>query len=128
MVQRIALVRLFNWVACGVVLLAAFDALADDVRFKVINGTGFPIRALTLSQADIGAWGPNVLTAPAITPGEVREVSVRGTIVDCNVDLKVALDGSDSQPVWKYLNLCNLRQIRLNFDQMTGMTTASYDE
>jgi hypothetical protein len=128
LVRRIALLRMLNWFTCAVVCLTGFDALADDVRFKVINGTSFPIRVLTLSQADIGAWGPNVLAAPSIGPGDAREVSVRGTIVDCNVDLKVGFDGSDSQPVWKYLNLCNLRQIRLNFDQMTGMTTASYEE
>lgn len=120
--------RMLNWFTCAAVFLTGSSAMADDVRFKVINGASFPIRVLTLSQADIGAWGANVLAPPSIGPGEAREVLVRGTIVDCNVDLKVAFDGSDSQPVWKYLNLCNLRQIRLNFDQMSGMTTASYEE
>jgi len=111
-----------------VVCLTGFDAVADDVRFKLINGTSYPIRVLVLSQADIGAWGPNVLGVPSLKPGDAREVLVRGGIVDCNVDLKVAFDTVDSQPVWKYLNLCNLRQIRLKFDQMSGMTTASYEE
>ena len=120
--------RTLRWFTFVVLLVIACDALADDVRFKLINGTSYPIRVLTLSQADIGAWGPNVLGAPSIEPGDAREVLVRGTIIDCNVDLRVAFDTVDSQPVWKYLNLCNLRQIRLKFDQMSGMTTASYEE
>jgi hypothetical protein len=119
---------MLQWLAFAVVFLTGFDVLADDVRFKLINGTSYPIRVLTLSQADIGQWGPNVLGPPAIKPGEAREVLVRGAFVDCNADLKVAFDTVDSQPVWKYLNICNLRQIRVKFDQMTGMTSASYDE
>jgi len=121
-------VKTLRLMAFVVVCLTGFDAVAVDVRFKLINGTSYPIRVLVLSQADIGAWGPNVLGVPSLKPGDAREVLVRGGIVDCNVDLKVAFDTVDSQPVWKYLNLCNLRQIRLKFDQMSGMTTASYDE
>jgi hypothetical protein len=121
-------VNMLRWFAFAVVFVTGFDAFADDVRFKLINGTSYPIRVLTLSQADIGAWGPNVLGPPSIKPGDAREVLVRGAIIDCNVDLRAAFDTVDSQPIWKYLNLCNLRQIRLKFDQMSGMTTASYEE
>jgi hypothetical protein len=121
-------VKMLHWFAFLVFFLAGFDAVADDVRFRLINGTSYPIRVLTLSQADIGAWGPNVLAPPSIKPGEMREVSVRGVIVDCNADLRVAFETIDSQPIWKYLDLCNLRKIRLRFDQMSGITTASYED
>ena len=120
--------KLLRWFTFAAVLLTGFSALADEVRFRLINGTSYPIRLLTLSQADIGAWGPNVLAPPSIKPGDAREVLVRGGIVDCNVDLQVGFDTVGSRPVWKYLNLCNLRQIRLRFDEMTGMTSASYEE
>jgi hypothetical protein len=111
-----------------VVLLTGCDALADEVRFRLTNGTSYPIRALVLSQSDIAAWGPNVLSLPSIKPGDTREILVRGGIVDCNVDLKAAFDTNASEPIWKYLNLCNLKMIRLNFDQMSGVATASYEE
>ena len=116
------------WLAFLVVLSIGGDALADEVRFRLTNGTSYPIRSLVLSQADIGAWGPDVMSRPALKPGESREILVRGVIVDCNVDLQVGFETIDSRPVWKYLNLCNLRSIRVAFDQMTGMTTAAYDE
>jgi hypothetical protein len=110
-------------------LLTAGDAAAaDEVRFRLVNGTDFPIRALVLSQANLAAWGPNVLTAPSIKPGDAREVVVRGVFVDCNVDMKVTFDINASEPVWQYLNVCQLQKIRLRFDAMSGVTTASYEE
>jgi hypothetical protein len=103
-------------------------AAADEVRFRLVNGTDFPIRALVLSQANLAAWGPNVLTPPSIKPGDAREVVVRGVFVDCNVDMKVTFDINASEPVWQYLNVCQLQKIRLRFDAMSGVTTASYEE
>jgi hypothetical protein len=103
-------------------------AAADEVRFRLVNGTDFPIRALVLSQANLAAWGPNVLTPPSIKPGDAREVVVRGVFVDCNVDMKVTFDINASEPVWQYLNVCQLQKIRLRFDAMSGVTTAAYEE
>jgi hypothetical protein len=110
-------------------LSAAGDAAAaDEVRFRLVNGTEFPIRGLALSQANLAAWGPNVLAAPAIKPGEAREVVVRGVFVDCNIDMKATFDVNASQPVWQYLDVCQLQKIRLRFDALSGVTTASYEE
>jgi len=109
-------------------LSIAGDAAADEVRFRLVNGTDFPIRALVLSQANLAAWGPNVLTPPSIKPGEAREVTVRSAFFACNVDMKVTFDSNASEPVWQYLNVCELRRIRLRFDPMSGVTTASYEE
>jgi len=103
-------------------------AAADEVRFRLVNGTDFPIRALVLSQANLAAWGPNVLAPPSIKPGEAREVTVKGAFFACNLDLKVTFDVNASEPVWQYLNVCELKKIRLRFDQMSGVTTASYEE
>ena len=36
-------------------LVAADAAAADEVRFRLINGTDFPIRAVVLSQANLAA-------------------------------------------------------------------------
>ena len=109
-------------------LVAADAAAADEVRFRLINGTDFPIRAVVLSQANLAAWGPNVLSAPSIKPGDVREVVVKGVFVDCNIDMKVTFDINASEPMWQYLDVCQLKRIRLRFDQMSGVTTAAYEE
>jgi hypothetical protein len=116
------------WLAALLALSIAGDAAADEVRFQLVNGTDFPIRALVLSQANLGSWGPNVLKPPSIKPGEAREVTVRSSFFACNVDMKVTFDINASEPVWQYLNVCELRKIRLRFDPMSGVTTASYEE
>jgi hypothetical protein len=117
-----------HWFAALVVLLTSCNALADEVRFKLINGTNYPISGLVLSPNDLATWGPNVLKAPPIKPGDEREVVVQGVFVTCNVDLKVVFQTIADQPIWQYLNLCALQKIRLRFDQMSGITTASYEE
>ena len=38
-----------RWLAAALALLFAGNAAADEVRFRLINGTEFPIRALVLS-------------------------------------------------------------------------------
>jgi len=117
-----------HWLAAALALLIAGDAAADEVRFRLINGTDFPIRSLVLSPENLGTWGPNVLGPPSLKPGEGREVVVRGVFVACNVDLKVVFDINASEPLWQYLNLCALQQIRLRFDPQSGVTTAAYEE
>jgi hypothetical protein len=117
-----------RWPAAALALFFAGDAAADDVRFRVINGTDFPIRSLVLSAADLNTWGPSVLGPPSIKPGDAREVVVKGVFVDCNVDMKVAFDVNASEPTWQHLNVCALQKIRLRFDPYSGVTTASYEE
>lgn len=117
-----------RWLAAALAFLIAGNAAADDVRFRLINGTPYPIRSVVLSATDLNAWGPNVLGPPAIRPGDTREVVVRGVFVDCNIDMKVAFDVNASEPVWQYLNVCSLQRIRLRYDETSGVTTASYEE
>jgi hypothetical protein len=104
-------------------------ALAEEqTRFLLINGTNYPIRELLVSPHDMGTWSNNVLRVPALKPGERREIVFDKQIYDCNQDFKVVFDDDASLAIWRYLNMCELQKIRLNFDRMSGITTASYDE
>jgi hypothetical protein len=104
-------------------------ALAQEqTRFLLVNGTNYPIRELVVSPHDMGTWSQNVLRGPALKPGERREVVFDKQIFDCNQDFKVVFADDASQAIWRYLNMCALQKIRLNFDRMSGVTTASYDE
>lgn len=103
-------------------------AFAQETRFLLVNGTNYPIRELVVSPHDIGTWSHNVLRGPALKPGERREIAFDTRIFDCNQDFRVVFDDDASMAIWRYLNLCELRRIRLNFDRMSGVTTASYDE
>ena len=119
MLQRFVAVILF---------LFAGEAVAQEFAFVLVNGTQYQIRELHLTSHDMDTWGPNVLPPPYVKPGQARQVAFQGYIVDCNVDLKVVFASIDSQPVWQYLNLCNLKKIRLAYDAMSGIPTATYNE
>lgn len=109
--------------------LLGSTAFAQEVtRFLLVNGTNYPIRELHVSPHDMGTWSPNVLRGPALKPGERREIVFNSRIYDCNQDFTVVFDDDASRAIWRYLNLCELRRIRLNYDRMSGVTTASYDE
>jgi hypothetical protein len=115
----------------GIALLSLLGGAAlaqEQTRFLLVNGTNYPIRELVVSPHDMGTWSRNVLSAPALKPGERREVVFDSRIYDCNQDFKVVFDDDASLAIWRYLNMCELQKIRLNFDRMSGITTASYDE
>jgi len=114
--------------AAIIVFLFAGESVAQEFAFVLVNGTQYQIRELHLSSANMNNYGPNVLRPPYLKPGEARTVDFRGYVVDCNVDLKVVFASIDTQPVWQYLNLCNLKRIRLQYDQMSGVPTATYDD
>jgi len=115
----------------GIALLSLLGGAAlaqEQTRFLLVNGTNSPIRELVVSPHDMGTWSRNVLSAPALKPGERREIVFDSRIYDCNQDFKVVFDDDASLAIWRYLNMCELQKIRLNFDRMSGITTASYDE
>jgi hypothetical protein len=117
-----------KWFALVLLVSFAGSASAEETRFKLINGTKYGIRGISLSPQDLGFWRPNVLQPPPIKPGEAREVVFTSDFRDCNQDLKVVFTDRDDQPIWGHLNLCDLRKIRLNYDAMSGITTAAYEE
>jgi hypothetical protein len=115
----------------SIALLSLFGGTAsaeEQTRFLLVNGTNYPIRELVISPHDMGTWSHNVLRGPALKPGERREIVFDSRIYDCNQDFKVMFDDDSSLAIWRYLNMCELQKIRLNFDRMSGITSASYDE
>lgn len=109
-------------------LLGGAAHAQEQTRFLLINGTNYPISELLVSPHDMGTWSHNVLRGPALKPGERREIVFDSRIYDCNQDFRVVFADDSSQAIWRYLNMCELQKIRLNFDRMSGVTTASYDE
>jgi hypothetical protein len=120
--------RLLSFGIALLSLLGGATLAQEQTRFMLVNGTNYPIRELVVSPHDMGTWSRNVLSAPALKPGERREVVFDSRIYDCNQDFKVVFDDDASLAIWRYLNMCELQKIRLNFDRMSGITTASYDE
>ena len=109
-------------------LLAASEARAQQTSFLLINGTAYPISQLAVSESDFNFWTPNVLQPPPIKAGERRQVTFNAPTTYCQADLKIGFADGGAPAVWQNLNLCTLTKIKLGYDRMSGMTTASYDD
>jgi hypothetical protein len=97
--------------------LAAGEALAQETSFLLINGTGYPISQLAVSPTDLNFW-----------TGERRQVRFNAPTTYCQADMKIGFADNGAPAVWQNLNLCNLTKIKLVYDRVSGITTASYDD
>ena len=112
----------------AVLSLAATAAVAQETSFLLINGTAYPISQLQVSESDFNFWTPNVLRPPPITAGQRRQVTFNAPTTYCQADLQVGFADGGAPAVWRNLNLCTLTKIKLVYDRMSGITTASYDD
>ena len=108
--------------------LGAADAVAQEASFLLINGTAYPIAQISISPTDLNFWGPNVLGPPPIAAGQRRQISYRAPTGYCVGDMKVSWADDGAPAIWGGLNMCTLSKIKLRYDRMSGITTASYDE
>jgi hypothetical protein len=109
-------------------VLAGARAQAEERFIMLVNGTQYSIQQLNLSAHELNFWTQNLLPPPTIKPGESRRIAIPDPSFTCNGDLRVAFAEIGDQPIWSYLNLCNLQKIRLRYDQYSQVPTASYEE
>lgn len=115
-------------VVAAALSLGATDAFAQETSFLLTNATGYPISQLAVSESDFNMWTPNVLRPPPIKAGERRQVTFNAPTTYCQADLKVSFADGGAPAVWQNLNLCTLTKIKLVYDRVSGITTASYDD
>lgn len=108
--------------------LLASEVVAQETSFLLINATGLPINGLAVSPTDLNMWTPNVLRPPAIKAGERRQVTFNAPTSFCQADMQASFADGGPPAVWQNLNLCTLTKIKLVYDRMSGITTASYDD
>ena len=119
---------MFRILMAAALMLAAREATAQHTSFLLINGTAYPISQLAVSESNFNFWTPNVLHPPPIKAGERRQVTFNAPTTYCQADLRVGFADGGAPAVWQNLNICTLSRIKLVYDRITGMTTASYDE
>ena len=112
----------------AVLSLLAGSALAVDTTFLLINSTSSPINSLSISQHDMELWSPNLYHGAPIPPGQSRQIVIPASQLVCQVDMKLGFSDGAAPATWQYLNLCDLRTIRVFYDRYSGITTARYNE
>lgn len=106
------------------VALSAVSALASGLDFKLVNATGYDIKAIYVDPTSADTWSGNILNSPKLVDGDFAEVTFEGDPDSCKWDIKVDWVGDYEPTAWQGLNLCNISEITLKYDSEADETTA----
>jgi hypothetical protein len=117
--------------AAFVALLLAFavPAHAQDAKqdFKLVNKTGYELKALYVSPAKSDDWGDNILGEQVVGDSQVVNVHFSPKAGTCKWDLKVTYTDDDSNAVWGNIDLCTVEKITIFYDRKNDVTKATFD-
>lgn len=104
-------------------LSASAMAEQKNLDFKIVNATGYDIKAVYVTEAE-NTWSENIMGQDLLEDAAEVEIGFEGDISECKGDLKV--DWTDDSPsvVWKGLDFCAISEVTLKYDRNTDVTTA----
>ena len=116
--------------AAFVIILAfAAPASAQDAKqdFKLVNKTGYELKALYVSQSKSDDWGDDILGQDVLGDGQVVNVHFSPKAHTCHWDLKVTYSDDDSSAVWGNVDLCTIEKITIFYDRKNDVSKAAFD-
>jgi hypothetical protein len=119
------------------ILIAAFAAIvacaspvfAQDAKqdFKLVNKTGYELKALYVAPSKSDDWEDDILGQDTLADGQVVNVHFNPKTKTCTFDLKVVYSDDDSSAVWSKIDLCTVEKITIKYSRKSDETTASFD-
>jgi hypothetical protein len=108
---------------------AATPAGAQEAKqdFRLVNKTGYELKALYVSPAKSDDWGDDILGDQVAGDGQVVNVHFSPKAHTCHWDLKVTYTDDDSNAVWGNIDLCTVEKITIFYDRKTDVTKAVFD-
>jgi len=115
-------------VALAVFALVA-PASAQDAKqdFKLVNSTGYELKALYVAPSKSDDWGDDVLGQDVLSDGQAVNVHFSPKVKTCKWDLKVTYTDDDSNAIWQNIDLCSVEKITIHYDRKNDVTRASFD-
>lgn len=113
--------------------LVAFTLVAPAVAqeakqdFKLINATGYELKALYVSPSKSDDWGDDILGQDVLSDGQTVSVHFSPKVHTCKWDLKVTYSDDDSNAVWSGIDLCTVEKITIHYDRKNDVTRATFD-
>src|SRR5260221_12739063 len=111
--------------------VAAFTvpANAEDAKqdFKLVNKTGYELKALYVSPSKADDWQEDILGQDTLADGQSVNVHFNAKTRTCDWDLKVIYSEDDSSAVWQKINLCTVEKITIRYNRKNDETSASLD-
>jgi len=118
------------WVAALAAMVAfAAPAGAQDAKqdFKLVNKTGYELKALYVSPSKSDDWANDILGQDVLADGQVVNVHFSPKANTCKWDLKVVYSDDDSSAVWGNVDLCTIEKVTIHYDRKKDETRATFD-
>jgi hypothetical protein len=115
--------------AFAAMLALAVPAGAQQAKqdFRLINKTGYELKALYVSPSKSDNWGEDILGQDVLVDGQAVNVHFNPTAQTCKWDLKVTYTDDDSNAVWSDIDLCTVDKITIHYDRKNDVTKATFD-
>ena len=111
------------------VLAFAAPAFAQEAKqdFKLINATGYELKALYVSPSKSDEWGDDILGQDVLSDGQAVNVHFSPKVHTCKWDLRVTYTDDNSNAVWSDIDLCTVEKITIHYDRNNDVTRATFD-
>ena len=121
--------RTFLFAAFAAILAFAVPAAADDAKqdFKLVNATGYELKALYVSPSKSDDWEDDILGQDTLDDGQAVNVHFSPKAHTCKWDLKVVYSDDNSSAVWNDIDLCSVEKITIHYDRKNDVTKATFD-
>lgn len=115
--------------AAAAALMFTAPAGAQDAKqnFRLVNKTGYELKALYVSPSKSDDWEEDVLGQDTLDDGQSVNVHFNAKTHTCKWDLKVTYSDDDSSAVWHNIDLCTVEKITIRYNRKKDETTASFD-
>jgi len=110
-------------------LALTMPAVAQEAKqdFRLLNKTGYELKALYVSPSKSDNWEEDVLGQDTLDDGQAVNVHFNAKVRTCKWDLKVTYSDDDSNAVWNSIDLCSVSNITIKYNRKTDTTSASFD-
>jgi hypothetical protein len=121
--------RTLSFAAVAAVVAFAVPAVADEAKqdFKLVNKTGYELKALYVAPSKSEDWEDDVLGQDTLADGQAVNIHFSPKTKTCNFDLKVTYSDDDSSAVWQKIDLCTVEKITNKYNRKSDETSASFD-
>ncbi|HML10767.1 MAG TPA: argininosuccinate lyase [Stellaceae bacterium] len=111
------------------VLAFAAPAFTQEAKqdFKLINATGYELKALYVSPSKSDEWGDDILGQDVLSDGQAVNVHFSPKVHTCKWDLRVTYTDDNSNAVWSDIDLCTVEKITIHYDRNNDVTRATFD-
>jgi hypothetical protein len=121
--------RPLSFAAFAAVLAIAAPAFAQEAKqdFRLVNKTGYELKALYVSPTKSDDWQEDVLGQDVLADGQAVNVHFSPRVHTCHWDLKVVYNDDDSSAVWERVDLCTVEKITIHYNRKSNETIATFD-